>query len=414
VNEGTNSATWYTQALPNDTSLLILHPNFANQHMLLTSVLEQNGKPALFLMMPAQAEKLDQIWPTLADALQEQGAGRLPALEGRTTPIQAAQLTLKALEGLGTFKLVVDAFDQASGEVEDWIVALTEALPRRSQIIISTREAPLRLLENESLHGKLQFYPVAPERLLLDYTAQDKQRPLLEVYALGPGQVLINGRRIDRWDGLLPRSLLFYFVDRGMVTRDEIFKTFWPTLSMREATNVFHVTKRKISEILGFDLTTYWSGFYRISPDVDLCYDAVKFVEDVQNSDVAAEDEAISLLERAVYLYRGLFLNTLDMPWAESRRTELGQTYTDALFSLGKLRQRRGEAMLALGLFLRAAAIQPHREDLARGIMSLYAEIGQRKKAVEVYDRLARELKHSFGVSPDKQTIEMIDQIRKR
>ena len=41
-----------------------------------------------------------------------------------------------------------------------------------------------------------------------------------------------------------------------MVTRDEIFETFWPGLPTKEATNVFHVTKRKISERLGYELTS--------------------------------------------------------------------------------------------------------------------------------------------------------------
>src|SRR5260370_15199033 len=154
----------------------------------------------------------------------------------------------------------------------------------------------------------MKFYAGHADRMLPRFGAQRADRALLEVYALGLGHASINGRKIDRWDGALPRSLFFYFIDRGMVTRDEIFQTFWPTLSIREATNVFHVTKRKISEILGFDLTVYWSGFYRISPDIDLYYDVVKFVEDVQNSVVANDHDGIQLLERAIDLSRGLFL----------------------------------------------------------------------------------------------------------
>src|SRR5258708_38786010 len=250
--------------------------------------------------------------------------------------------------------------------------------------------------------------------MLLDYPQQPADRVLLEVYGLGPGQALINGERIDHWDGLLPRSLFFYFVDRGMITRDEIFQTFWPTLSIREATNVFHVTKRKISEILGFDLTVYWSGFYRISPDIDLHYDVVKFIEDVQNSVVAEQQEASDLLERAIFLYRGLFLSTLDMEWAESRRHELKLTYADALSTLGRLRQREGDTQESLGLYSRAGTTQPQREDLAPAIMPLYATLGQSDRAIAAYNRLTDELKQNLGVGPDRQTSELAEQIRKR
>ena len=40
-------------------------------------------------------------------------------------------------------------------------------------------------------------------------------------------------------------------------TRADIFKEFWPGLPIKSATNVFHVTKRKIGERLGCDLTSY-------------------------------------------------------------------------------------------------------------------------------------------------------------
>ncbi len=350
----------------------------------------------------------------LSQAVSEQGGQSLTAISAKTSVEQAAQYLLKALQPLGQFTFVIDAVDFNSKDMCDWIAYLVTSMPAQSQIILSVRQLPANLLANKSLVGKLKFYPVDAERMLPDYVEQPADRALLEVYGLGLGHASINGRKIDRWDGALPRSLFFYFIDRGMVTRDEIFQTFWPNLSIREATNVFHVTKRKISEILGFDLTVYWSGFYRISPDIDLHYDVVKFVEDVQNSVVANDHDGIQLLERAIYLYRGLFLNTLDITWANTRRAELRMTYVDALSSLGKLRQQHGDTQTALGLYLRAATTQPHREDLARGIMSLYAQLGERDKAIEVYDRLTHELKRKLSVTPDRQTSELADQIRKQ
>src|SRR5258708_34356259 len=400
--------------LPTDIPLLILHPNLANQHILLAPVLNQGRANTCFVTIPSSVASLQDVWPLLSQAVSEQGGQSLTAINAKTSIEQAAQYLLKALQPVGQFTFVIDAVDFSSKDMCDWIAYLVASMPAKSEIVLSVRELPANLLANKSLVGKLKFYPVDAERMLPDYVEQPADRALLEVYGLGRGHASIDGRRIDRWDGALPRSLFFYFIDRGMVTRDEIFQTFWPTLSVREATNVFHVTKRKISEILGFDLTVYWSGFYRISPEVDLHYDVIKFVENVQNSVVANDDEASTLLERAVYLYRGLFLGTLDMNWANSRRRQLQGVYADALSSLGKLRQRAGDMPEALGLFLRAASTQPHREDLARGIMSLYADLGQSNKAIEAYDRLIDELKTSLGVGPDRQTIELADTIRKR
>jgi DNA-binding SARP family transcriptional activator len=405
---------WFELSYPAAAALVILHPNFGSQHLLLPIVLDHVERTPILLTLASDVSDLNTIWSVLAATLNEQFDQALPNLSDRTTPDKAAQTALKALKPLGDFLLFIDSYDLADSEtVQPWIEALVKGLPEGSQIVLGGRQLPLSLLESRTVQGKVALFPVEAGHMLLDYVNRPAaDRVLLEVYGFGPGRALVNGKLVDQWDGVLPRSLFFYFVDRGMTTRDEIFHTFWPTLPVREATNVFHVTKRKISEILGFDLTVYWSGFYRVAPTIDLQYDVIKFAEDVQNSAVAVDDDAIPLLEKAVYVYRGTFLSTLSAHWADSRREELRLTYVEALSSLAKLRERRGEPEEALGLYLRAAAIQPHREDLARGIMSLYQKLGQPQRAVDVYRRLEAELKRNFSVTPDRRTNELLEQIR--
>ncbi len=224
--------------------------------------------------------------------------------------------------------------DQA--EVTPFIAPWPASLPMAAAVILGTRVLPMSLIEHPDLLGKTALVPVNPDKMILDYT-NSVGKNVLEVRALGPGRVLINGRLVEHWDGVLPRMLFFYFVDRGMTTRDEIFRTFWPNLSTREATNVFHVTKRKISEILGTDLTVYWSGFYRISPDLELHYDVVKFAEAVQNAAVADDEEAIWLLQNAITLYNGPFLSMMEQTWVAQRREELASNYAEALAGLARI-----------------------------------------------------------------------------
>ncbi|NJL95427.1 MAG: hypothetical protein HC915_17740, partial [Anaerolineae bacterium] len=131
--------------------------------------------------------------------------------------------------------------------------------------------------------AQTRFLPADERWMLWDYArgnerdSNGSEMTLLEVRAFGAGRVQLNGQAVVSWDGILPRSLFFFLVDKGLATRTEIFNTFWPNLSVREATNVFHVTKRKISEVLGIDLTVYMSGFYHISPKIHLSYDVALF-----------------------------------------------------------------------------------------------------------------------------------------
>jgi two-component SAPR family response regulator len=196
-----------------------------------------------------------------------------------------------------------------------------------------------------------------------------------------------------------------------MTTRAEIFQTFWPMLSTREATNVFHVTKRKISEVLGRDLTTYWSGFYRISPDIELSYDVRQFSELLQTSAIADPNDAEEQLIRAVALYRDTFLSSTDLPWAKQRREELAMDYADALTELGDLLANRDEIDYALGHYLRALAINKQRTPLAKKIMKIYHKTDQHAAAIALYDYIVR-LTQAADLTVDQSLKDLVAAIK--
>jgi DNA-binding SARP family transcriptional activator len=398
--------------LPPSVTLAILHPDFHGQHRLFAPLLSKADTTLVYLGVPEPGMALDDLLAELREEIEIQldiTLADVPADAGR-----AADVLANALHKTKNVTLILDAYDLVDqAEVTPFVVALVRQLTNGCRLVLSTRVLPMALIEHEDLIGKTALVPVNPDKMILDYTGS-AGTDVLEVRALGPGRVLINGRLVDHWDGVLPRMLFFYFVDRGMITRDEIFHTFWPALSTREATNVFHVTKRKISEILGTDLTVYWSGFYRISPDLQLHYDVIKFAEAVQNAAVADDEEAIALLQNAITLYNGPFLSMMDQPWVSQRREELAANYAEALAGLARIYKSHDAKLDSLGYFLRAAATSPQREDLARSIMELYRDLNRPADALETYQRLESELKSMLGVAPDPQTVELAKQIRAR
>lgn len=397
-------------SLPAETSLAILHPDFHGQHRLFGPTLKQPDETIVFIATPDPKLSFAQWASHIKSAYEIQLQISVPDLS--SDPKSAAAALASAISPHGKILTIIDAYDIApQPEATIFVAELVRALPTGFRLMIGGRELPMGLLKHPDLKGRAALVPVNPDKMMLDY-AQSVDKTVLEVRALGPGRVLINGRLIEHWDGVLPRTLFFYFVDRGMTTRDEIFQTFWPTLTTREATNVFHVTKRKISEILGTDLTVYWSGFYRISPELELNYDVVKFAEAIQNAAIASDAEAIVLLQNAIDLYHGPFLSTMDQEWVISRRNELAMSYAEALAGLARVYRSQNVPLSALGYFLRAAATSPQREDLARAIMELYRSLGQPREALETYERLEQELKRTLDVKPAPQTTELADEIR--
>lgn len=406
---------WFNESNPADTPLVILHPNFSEQHLLLPAFLDRPDCTAICLSLTKQPTDLLTFWSLLTRALYDQCGITLPALASGAHPEQAGKVVLRALQAAAPYVLVIDCFDLGDQEVLCALIgALAEKLPPNSQIVLGGRYLPIPLIALHPNRVKISLFPVDAERMLLDYTNLPTGRTLVEVYGHGSGRVLVNGREIDHWDGALPRNLFFYFADRGMVTRDEIFKTFWPNLPARDATNVFHVTKRKINELLGVDLTKYWSGFYRISPEIEMVYDVVRFMEHAQHSAVVSDDEAILDLQRALYLYQGSFLNNVNAGWADARRTELQSIYVDSMASLARLYEQRHREYESLGLYSRALIGSPLREDLARSVMTLYDQLGEPRRALATYDRLEQELLKHLGVKPDRRTIELAEKIRRK
>lgn len=378
------------EALGSDVRLVVLQPNFSAQHVILPALLRQSG--CLYVRLEGADLSADAVREQIDEALSLQ----MPGAE---------------LASVDT--LVLDEYDRAAPSAIDALLPWLAHDAVKNRVVLLGRRVPYAVLEDTRLRDCTRFVPTEREMMLWDYTRQDTEAAaLLEVRALGSGRVQLNGRPVENWDGVLPRSLFFYLVDRGMTTRSDIFETFWPNLSTREATNVFHVTKRKISEVLGMDLTVYWSGFYHIAPRVELSYDAALFSTTVQDSAVVSSDKAITLLRRAISLYRGDFLTTIEMPWVQKRREELRQTYGEALVALAKSIEEQGESRSALGLYLRAATTNRNREDLALNIMRLYHDLDMDDDALKVYGLLETQLKSDLGVSPAPQIQELATSLR--
>lgn len=357
----------------------------------------------------------------LDDVLGGFGAELGKALDANAAPDalgEALASDLKAYAS-GPVVLFVDELDRVplDASFNRFATTLVDALPDNLQIAFSSR-----LFHQQPWHTMLKEGKAVVlgteyrQNSDLMFTVEDEPRPQVEIYALGRGHAVVNGQEITNWDGALPRNLFFYFVDNPLVTRDDIFGTFWPDLPVKEATNVFHVTKRKISERISskvetegnYELTQYTSGFYIPSDKVVRHYDAGDFQEAVELATATFDErEEETLYRRAIDLYKAPFLETMNMPWVVERRAQLKRLHAQALIGLARIHQRRDEKEEAVGLFVRALKETPEREDIHREVMSLYAAMGQLDDAKAQFNHLKAILK-SKKLKPDAVTKELM------
>lgn len=318
----------------------------------------------------------------------------------------------------GTVQTIIfDDCDRSSQDVfNEFLSNYSNQHPTETIVVIS-RLVPHKLLEDEAFRSKCQFIPSDPDMMLYDYAKRDTSKTLVEVRAFGSGIVHVNGRQIEQWDGVLPRQLFFYLADRGMATRNDIFETFWPQLQTREATNVFHVTKRKITDIIGESFTKFGGGFYRVSPNIELSYDVIRFSECIQNSVISEGKEATKLLEIAVTLYRAPFLNAetdVKDKWIGKRREELHEMYGEALSMLADHKLDAQEEQQALGYYLNALRILNHHEDIVAKVMRIYHDNGQTADALHLYEWIENNLQTDYGIEPNAMLQDLADDMRQQ
>jgi two-component SAPR family response regulator len=413
-----------------EKKLVLLYPWTNYRNVFLTYYLKGAGREILYYRMGSEQGSLSSWLQGVVDEFSQVNPAfgkNLNKVLDQNDPKALAKALAADLAKHSKEPLVfyIDEFDRLpfDDSVAAFMRHLMAELPPNVQIAVNSR-----LLAHQPWYEFVQkgeAVVLGTERRKDDlmFRLEEQAKPQLETYAFGRGHVLVNGQPITNWDGALPRNLFFYFMDNPLVTRDQIFETFWPNLPVKEATNVFHVTKRKISERIGlkieepgsYELTQYGSGFYTPSDKLVRHYDVHDFEAAVERALLTMDErEEILLLSRAIDLYRSPFLQGLEMRWMVARRDRLKTLYGQALVSLARIAKRRGEKEKALGLFVRALRETPEREDVHREVMGLYLGIGMVEDARRQYQTLVAYLKEAQNIEPSRETRDLYALIEQR
>ena len=353
----------------------------------------------------------------------EFGGNLATALESRKADEMGAALAAD----LGTLDqervvLFIDELDRVPQDAQfrAFVQGLVDLMPANVRLVVNSRLLTYEPWIHWVNRDEAVVLGTTHRANNLMFTKEATPKPQLEIYAFGQGHAVSNGREVRRWDGALPRNLFFYFIDNPLVTRDQIFEIFWPKLSIKDATNVFHVTKRKISERIfahaefgeSFELTNYTNGFYVPSSKIVRHYDVYDF-EQAMEAALMSDDphEKAVLYGHAVDIYKAPFLHTIKLPWVEVRRRQLQVMYAEALIGLANLRAKDGQWEHALGAYVRAIKEVPEREDIHRQAMQMYVNLGRGADALQQYSVLERDLKRKYGVAPSKETRELLESI---
>ncbi len=383
-----------------EARVILLHPNSRYRTALVSRLLTDSGLPVYYYAMGADDVDIRSFIAGFTHDMAEQaptfGANvNMVGLDDLSNPTPLLQAFAKDLDQLSDehYLLLLDEFDRANvgDDLQSFLEGLIDLLPAQCRLVISSRSLPRFPWMSLIAQGKAVMLRDSDMITADFYQNQAHEDARVQVYGLGPGNVILDGESIGSWEGHLPRLLFFFALDRPVVTRSEICQSFWPELNTDQAVNVFHVTKRRLHkalESLGVDVLIHEDGCYRVNPELKIHYDITDFVGALVEGRCAEGADRAQAWQRVIDLYQRPFLQGHNEAWIMERRQDYQTGYLEALSEMANIRLGEGRPEHALALLLRALNENPRRQDLHRRVMSLYADLGRRSEAASHYQKL--------------------------
>src|SRR5438105_113410 len=198
---------------------------------------------------------------------------------------------------------------------------------------------------------------------------------------------------------------------RDFQRRDSLVALFWPELDQKHARAALREALHVLRGAVGQGIVTR-RGDEEIGLDADLFW-----------NDVAAFDRAVAAAEwgEALELYRGDLLEGFfisEAPeferWLETERARLKDAACRSAHALIERSEASGDFAGAASWARRAARLTPFDEKLVRHWISLLDRLGDRARAVQVYDEFASRLAQEYEMQPATETQALIAAVRAR
>lgn len=327
--------------------------------------------------------------------------------------------------------LELRAYSEAASVLESiWIDWFREGRVEELSRLIGTlpeelrKDTPCLLLDLLcSLFSSLS----EPEREELLKGKEDKSRkkgvPPLRIETFGGFRVFRAGEAMDEteWEGNQPKLLLKAIIcnrSRGGIPKDVVIEALWPEVSAETGERNFKVILYRLRRILEPALDkAHGSSYIRLKGsliylDEELvCVDVGEFLTLISKGEKEEKAKgdikvAAALYEQAVEGYKGEFLpEDLYTRWIDLKRSELRARYIDLLTRLAELHEARGASKKAIHYYQEVLKAEPLLEEAYQRLMTLYANIGHKNAALQIFEQCRAVLSEELGAEPDELTV---------
>src|SRR3990172_4693030 len=230
------------------------------------------------------------------------------------------------------------------------------------------------------------------------------------VYLLGRFEVRAGDRLIidQSWPRRKAKALLkLLALNRGRwLHREQILETLWPDLEPAAADhnlrqNLHYLRQAFLAHGIALPVVTAARSTFALSEEARI--DVEAFRDCAQTARRARTDP--DLYERALAIYHGdLAPEDIYEDWTQPCREELKALRRQLLLELAQLHRLRGRSEAAAERLEELVRFDPLDEEGHQTLMRVYAESGNRQRAIRQYERCRDVLQVELGVVPSEQT----------
>ncbi|ADL13438.1 AAA family ATPase [Acetohalobium arabaticum] len=229
--------------------------------------------------------------------------------------------------------------------------------------------------------------------------------PKLEVTVLGTPVVELDGKPID-FPYKKVEALLYYLVVKKKTRRNKLASLLWGDMEESKAKKNLRNALYQLKKTVGDQVIETPDRFIvTLDDNCDLQLDLDEFLA---NKDASS-----------IKLYEGEFLNDFLVKnasefndWVFEQMNYCEQLYIKLLKQQIKECKAAGQLQQGISYLETLLEVNEFDEIAYRDLMEFYSEQGNIAKAIETYKLLEDQLETKLGITPDKKTVELLQNIK--
>jgi len=265
-------------------------------------------------------------------------------------------------------------------------------------------------IEVEYVQEFIRRFRIVPDRAALHL--ENWPWPL-KIYTLGQFRVERDGNPIQfsRKVQQKPLSMLKTLIALGgrEVQEGKIADALWPEADGDDAHHSFVTNLHRLRQLIGHDKAIQLREGKLTLEDRHCWVDVWAFerlLRQAENEEKKGSAEnVIQFIQKGLEVYRGPFLaGEIEQSWMISLREHSRGQFLRGVTWLGHYWEKTEQWEKAIGCYQRGLEVDNLGEEFYQGLMNCYQHLGQKAKALSVYNRCKRILSSTLEIEPSPET----------